>query len=191
MDDMDAAVKRAIRRRELIGIAVIAVVGSLLHFAFAWSGEMPAVAVFAAVNESVFEHLKMTYWPALLYAAIEYRLLKGVANNFMAAKTVGLYVMPAVITVVFYGYTSVAGGDNLVADIILFVGAVALGQLASYRILTRSPMSGKVRRAALVGMISLGVVYAVLTFYPPPPPPVHGDLHRRLRHPVTAGRNPC
>jgi hypothetical protein len=64
-------VKRIIRKRELIGIAVIAGLGSLLHFAFEWSGELRPVAIFAAVNESVFEHLKLTYWPALFYTAVE------------------------------------------------------------------------------------------------------------------------
>jgi len=158
---------RLIRKRELIGIAVIAGLGSLLHFAFDWSGEMLPVAVFAAVNESVFEHLKITYWPALFYAVIEYSPIKKSANNFIIGKTIGLYVMPAVITGLFYLYTTITGSDNLIADIAIFVGAIALGQLASYKILTRERLSLGLHRVALAGLISLGVIYAVFTFYPP------------------------
>ena len=159
--------EKLIRKRELIGIAVIASLGSLLHFAFEWSGELAPVGVFAAVNESVFEHLKLTYWPALFYAAVEYNPLKKSVNNFIIAKTAGLYVMPAVIVAIFYAYTTVTGSDNLIADISTFVGAVALGQLASYKILTREQFSRNVHRAALAGLISLGVIYAVFTFYTP------------------------
>jgi len=156
---------RLIRKWELIGIAVIASLGSVMHFAFEWSGELQAVGAFAAVNESVFEHLKLTYWPALFYAAIEYRPLKQVANNFIIGKTVGLYVMPATIIGLFYLYTAFTH-HNLAADIGIFIGAVALGQLVSYRILTRGRFSAKIHRAAVGGLISLGAIYAVFTFYP-------------------------
>ena len=94
--------KRPVLKWELVGIAIISSVGSLLHFAFEWSGQLPPIGVFAAVNESVFEHLKLTYWPALLYAAIEYRLVRESANNFLVAKAAGIYLMPAVIIAIFY-----------------------------------------------------------------------------------------
>lgn len=159
--------KRPVLKWELVGIAIISSVGSLLHFAFEWSGQLPPIGVFAAVNESVFEHLKLTYWPALLYAAIEYRLVRESANNFLVAKAAGVYLMPAVIIAIFYAYTTATGTESLVADIMIFIGAIALGQLTSYKILTRPKLRNRYHIAALVGIISLGVIYAVFTFYPP------------------------
>jgi len=159
--------KRPILKWELVGIAIISSVGALLHFAFEWSGQLPPIGVFAAVNESVFEHLKLTYWPALLYASIEYRLVRVSANNFLVAKTAGIYVMPVVIMALFYAYTTATGTENLIADIMIFIGAVALGQLTSYRILTRPRLRNSYHISALVGIISLGVIYAVFTFRPP------------------------
>ena len=47
------AMDRLIRKRELIGIAVIASLGSVMHFAFEWSGELRAMGAFAAVNEKI------------------------------------------------------------------------------------------------------------------------------------------
>jgi hypothetical protein len=75
--------------------------------------------------------------------------------------------MPASIIGLFYAYTTITGSDNLIADITIFVVAIALGQLASYKILTREQLSPNLHRAALAGLISLGVIYAVFTFYPP------------------------
>ena len=157
----------SVRKWELFGILFISLLGALLHFAFEWSGELPPVGVFAAINESVFEHLKLTYWPTLLWAAIEYGSLKSSANNFIIAKTSGLYVMPATIIGLFYAYTTITGTESLIADIAIFVVAIALGQLTSYKILNREQLSQSLHRAAIAGMISLGVVYAVFTFYPP------------------------
>lgn len=162
--------KNQILKWELIGIAVIAGVGAVMHFAFAWSGELRPVAVFAAVNESVWEHLKMTYWPWLLYAALEYPRIKHLTGNFIFAKTAGIYIMPAAIIAPFYGYTAVIGGDNLVADITIFVVAIALGQLASYKIMMLPQLSRRRYILAIVGLVALGVIYAVFTFYPPQAP---------------------
>ena len=162
--------KGQIRKWELIGIGVIAGVGAVLHFAFEWSGELRPIAVFAAVNESVWEHLKLTYWPTLLYAAIGYPKVKGLTENFIIAKAVSVYVMPAAITALFYAYTAITGSDNLIADITIFVAAIALGQLASYKILALPKLSWRLYILAIIGLAALGVIYARFTFYPPQAP---------------------
>jgi len=46
---------------ELLGIVFIVLVGSALHFTFELSGDNPLVGVFSAVNESVWEHLKLGF----------------------------------------------------------------------------------------------------------------------------------
>ncbi len=162
--------KGQIQKWELIGIAVIASVGAALHFAFELSGELRPVAVFAAVNESVWEHLKLTYWPTLLYAAIGYTKVKSLTENFTIAKAVSVYAMPAAIIALFYAYTTITGSDNLIADIVIFVVAIALGQLASYKIMTRPKLSQRLYILAIIGLAALGIIYAWFTFYPPQAP---------------------
>ena len=159
--------KNQLLKWELIGIAVITGVGSVMHFALDWSGGMSAVGVFAAVNESVWEHLKMTYWPSLLYAALEYPRVKNLTGNFIFAKTAGIYVMPAAIVGLFYAYTAVTGSENLAADITIFVVAIALGQLTSYKIMTLPQMPRWRYIMAVAGLIALGVIYAIFSFRPP------------------------
>ena len=139
----------------------------MFHFIFEWSGDLPPVGVFAPVNESVFEHLKMPYWPALLYAAIEYRHTKDYTKNFIIAKTASLYVMPLCIIGIFYAYTTITGTESLSADIATFIGSVAIGQFVGYRIMIKAPLPSKLYKASIAGIISLGITYALLTFYPP------------------------
>jgi len=74
--------KAKILNFELIGIVFIVFVRSALHFTFDLSGRNPFAGIFSAVNESVWEHLKLSFWPALLYVIIEYRYLKKTAGNF-------------------------------------------------------------------------------------------------------------
>jgi len=162
---------------ELLGMVFIIVLGSLLHFTFELSGHQPVVGVFSAVNESVWEHLKLGFWPALVYAVIEYRYLKESTSNFFLAKTVGIYLIPVVIPILFYSYTAVLGQSVLVIDILTFVIAVIVGQLASYRLLTYRRLSENVNRISLLALVLLAVAFVLFTFYPP-----HLDI---FRDPVT------
>ena len=164
---------------ELAGIVFIVIVGSLLHFTFELSGNHPVVGVFSAVNESVWEHLKLGFWPALVWALIEYRAIKNSTNNFVFAKTVGIYLIPIVIPVLFYSYTAVLGESVLVIDILTFVVAVIVGQLASYKLLTYRELSDMLNTIALVALVLLGIAFVLFTFYPPHLPlfrdPVTGE----------------
>ncbi len=70
--------RRAVLKWEVWGILFIIFVGSSLHFLFALSGSWRAIAWLAAVNESAWEHLKMAFWPTLLWALLEYAFLQVV-----------------------------------------------------------------------------------------------------------------
>jgi len=156
----------------------IIILGSLLHFTFELSNYQPIVGVFSAVNESVWEHLKLGFWPTLLYAIIEYRPLKKYANNFFLGKAVGINVIPIVIIITFYSYT-VLLEENLLIDILTFIIAVIIGQLASYKLLTYRKLPEKLNRISLVALAVLGLAFIIFTFYPPHLPifqdPVSGE----------------
>ena len=159
--------KRSVLRWELVGIIVISVLGSILHFAFDWSGQLEPVGVIAAVNESVWEHFKIGFWPALFYAVFEYRYLKGSTNNFIIAKAAGIYVIPIAIAILFYSYTAIVGQEILIVDILIFVIAIALGQLTSYRLLTLRLLPPWLDKLGLILVASLAAIFGVFTFYPP------------------------
>jgi hypothetical protein len=152
---------------EITGFIFISLLGSLLHFAFEFFGEWPPVALIAAVNESVWEHLKLAFWPALVFALIEWPFLRGSVKNFWAAKTIGILAMPFVIVSVFYGYTALAGRNVLWVDISLFVLAVFVGQMISYRLLVGRPLGSVISILAMILLILMVAAFSLLTFFPP------------------------
>lgn len=152
---------------ELAGMFFIIVFGSMLHFAFEWSGGQSIVGVFSAVNESVWEHLKLGFWPAIAFALIELKYLKKSTRNFLFAKTVGTYLIPIVIIVIFYSYTAVLGESILVIDILSFMIAIIIGQLVSYKLLTSKTVPYNLDRVSLIALFLLGLAFVVFTFYPP------------------------
>jgi hypothetical protein len=168
--------KRTILNYELFGMLFISLLGGLLHFTFELSGYQPIVGLFSAVNESVWEHLKLGFWPALLYSIIEYRQIKKETNNFFLAKTVVPYAIAAIIPLIFYSYTSITGESIFLIDILSFFAAVIIGQFLSYRLLTHKQLPDKLENVAILALLLLGVAFTVFTFYPPHLPPFQDPI---------------
>lgn len=168
--------KKTILTYERTGILFIIIVGSLLHFTFEWSGSQPIIGVFSAVNESVWEHLKLGFWPTLMYTAIEYWRIKKETNNFFVAKTAGAYATVLVIPAIFYGYTSITGESVFMIDILSFIIAVIIGQYVSYRLLTYKQLPKNYEFASLVALSLLAAAFIVFTFVPPHLPPFQDPI---------------
>ena len=152
---------------ELTGIILIFVSGSFFHFVFDLTGQWPPVALIGAVNESVWEHLKLAFWPALIYALIEFPFLKNATKNFWTAKSFGILSMPLIIVILFYGYTTLIGHHILWADIALFGFAVIIGQMISFRVMTRRPLSQKVKVIGAVLLFIMILSFSLFTYLPP------------------------
>ena len=89
---------------EVAAFFVINILAGTLHFAFELSNFSEPVAVFASVNESVFEHLKLYFWPGLAFALVQHAYVKGTVNNYWWGKGLALLVTPVVVIVAFYFY---------------------------------------------------------------------------------------
>jgi hypothetical protein len=153
-------------RRVLVNALVVATIGSLLHFAWEWSGRSSFVAIFAAMNESTWEHLKLAFWPSLLISPIQWWRY-GRPPGWLVATAVRTLLPPAVIVVLFYGYTSVLGTNLLVLDIGTFVAAIVVGEFAGHSVVYR-PTAASVRVPAAAGLIVAIVAFSTLSFHPPP-----------------------
>ncbi|MEE4303883.1 MAG: DUF6512 family protein [Wenzhouxiangella sp.] len=143
----------------------IFLLGSILHFVYDWSGGWRPVALLGAVNESVWEHLKIAFWPAVLSGLFEWSILGRRYPSFWAARTLGLLVTPVTIAVVFYGYTALLGGHWLIADIGTFLVGIAAGQWVCYAALDWRPARSTrwLLRLVLIGLL---VSFSCLTYWP-------------------------
>ena len=156
-----------VQRWEIIGILFIIGFGTTLHFWFAWTDYWRPMALFAAVNESSWEHFKMAFWPGLVFALIEYPFLKHETNNFFVAKFTGLLTMPVIITILFYGYTNLTGTHSLWADVIIFILSVIGGQWVSFTILTKTEkIKPIIQMFAIAGLVIMALAFSLLSYYP-------------------------
>jgi len=151
---------------ELLGILFIIAAGSLLHFAYAWSGNAWWMGIFAAVNESVWEHLKLAYWPALIWSVFGWVVIGHSTPNFWIARAAALISMPLVIALGFYAYTALLGHHALVFDLVLFGLAIVIGQMAAVAIYRSQPLARRMAGLALLVVLTETVSFVGLTFFP-------------------------
>jgi hypothetical protein len=165
----DFEMNKNIARWEIAGFFFVLIFGSLLHFAFELSGFWKPVALLAAANESTWEHLKMVFWPGLVFFIAQYYFLRNMecTNRFWCAKAVCLLLMPLVIAVGWYAAIGLLGENNFTVNIILFVGAIIIGQLASYLILTSKISTSINHKRSIVIILLLTLAFATLTYLPP------------------------
>ncbi len=157
-----------VARWQLGGFLFVCAAGTALHFLYQWSGESVAAAPFAAVNESVWEHMKLLFWPMLLWAGAERAVLGGYSRGFWPAKALGTLLGLALIPALYYTYTGALGVSVMWVDIAIFFVAAAAAFLAETRMLSRDwRCRGGARASALVLLLLLSAAFVLCTFVPP------------------------
>lgn len=149
------------KRQWLVLLGTLAL-GILLHFLYEWLPN-PVVAVFSAVGESLWEHVKLVFWPLVAAGYVmtgrEGRALRPVWQ--LSAVVCSLFMLG-----VGYVYHILLGGEWLVFDLALYAGSVLLGFLLPrcFWKITERPALG---RAARLLCLVMAVLIAWFTFSPP------------------------
>jgi len=143
--------------------------GALFHFVFEMSGGWKPVALIGAVNESTWEHLKIAFWPMFFLFLFELAAKGKKPENFLLAKTAGLYFTPVLIVLLFYSYRMLFHAHSLAYDITIFFVAILSGNILSWKLLSVFP-SGSVRGTRAVAVVFLTVLalsFSFFTYFPP------------------------
>ncbi len=160
--------KKKILYWQIAAIIFTWILGTLLHFTYEWSGENITVGIFSAVNESTWEHLKLTFFPMLLFSIIEGIFLYKSSNNYIEAKTIGIFLSIFLIVTIFYTYTGILGTNFAFIDILTFLLSVLLSEYVSYRILVTKEQSNIITKVLSIAIIIfLLACFIRFTFAPP------------------------
>ena len=152
---------------ELIVTILELILGTLLHFIYEWSGNNVIIASFSAVNESVWEHLKLVFYPMLILGLIEYYFVKNIANNYIEAKAIGTFTAISFIVISFFTYTGIIGTNFFIIDILIFIISIILGEWTSYKLMKRkneSTIQTKILAGGiLIFLLSCFIIFTYVT----------------------------
>ena len=118
----------------IIGIIFVIAIGSLAHFMYEWTDHSFVIGLFAPVNESVREHMKLVFFPMLVYSIFMNSKFRKSYPGITASLCLGIITGTLLVPLFFYGYTAVIGHDAFALDIADFVLSIVIGFTVAYKL---------------------------------------------------------
>lgn len=158
--------KRSINLWQLWGFAVTSLGGTILHFLYDWLGKASWIAPFSGVNESTWEHMKLLFWPMLIFAAVQSFFFRD-RKDFMCVKLHGILLGILLIPTIFYTYNGVIGTSPDWLNIAIFFISAAIAYIYETRLLNDDKMRCSSPRFAIALLSAIALCFAVFTFITP------------------------
>lgn len=158
--------KRDLSLWQFGGFVLTVLGGTLLHFVYDLTNQSMLAAPFSAVNESTWEHMKLLYFPLLIFALIQSRFFQEF-ENYWCIKLRGILTGLVLIPVLFYTYNGVFGRSPDWVNITIFFIAAALTFLLEWRLFKKNSLRCKRPWLAFAIIGFIGILFAVFTFAPP------------------------
>ena len=158
--------KRSIGIWQLYGFAVTSLLGTVLHFLYDWLGEAKWIAPLSGVNESTWEHMKLLFWPMLMFAVVQSFFFRD-RVDFWCVKLRGALLGLALIPILFYTYNGVIGPSPDWLNIVIFFVSAAAAYIYETRLFNGGAVRCRWEKGALFLLCVIAVLFAVFTFRPP------------------------
>ena len=150
---------------QLTGFAAAVALGSLLHFLFHWTGAY-AFAPISAVNESTWEHMKILFFPMLIFACAQYPFFRQDTPAFWWIKLIGTLVGVVSIPILFYTLNGAFGKTPDWLNILIFFISAGLGYFVEYLLFAKEFALPYAWISILI-LLFVAFAFILFTFYPP------------------------
>ncbi len=158
--------KRSIGLWQLMGFAVTSFGGTLLHFLYEWLGEAAWIAPFSGVNESTWEHMKLLFWPMLLFAIVQSLFFRD-RKDFWCVKLRGILLGIILIPVLFYTYNGAIGQSPDWLNIAIFFICAAVAYIYESRLFVSKKLRCSAPRLAISLLFAIALLFVLFTFRTP------------------------
>lgn len=160
-------VKKRLIIVSIVSFIVISLLGTLLHFTYEISGKNIIVGVISAVNESVWEHLKILVMPMFIVAIYEYIILNDNRDNFFIALVSRIITGMLLIITIYYTYTTLIGKSIDGINITIFYISTFIAQVVWYLVISKKTISRELDIVSLVVSLIILMLFIVFTFVTP------------------------
>ncbi len=159
--------KSSLKTLSIISCLLTSLLGVLFHFVYEWSGNQLLLGLFFPVNESVWEHLKLIFFPLLFVSCLEYFISHPQKSDFVCIKLRSALLGMLTVVILFYTYTGILGTVIDWLNIVLYFVAVAITYLYSYHKLSSNTTLACNPNLNLLFIFSITILFMIFTIYPP------------------------
>lgn len=154
-----------LKRYSIIGVIFVLITGTLSHFIYRWTDDNFIIGLFVPINESTWEHMKLLFFPMLLYSLLiapKFRENTCIVSSLFSGILLGTFLIP----VIFYTYTGIIGYNIFILDLLTFALCVLSAFYAAYRLVLSCAMQKY--RNLLCGLIfAIFLCFLLFTYFPP------------------------
>ncbi len=154
-------------KKNIIAFFVISILGTIGHFIFEWTGQNEIIGLFFPVNESVWEHLKLLFFPTVIYSIGEYLLSEEKPKNYLPATVIGIICGMFFIVAVYYILNGVLGYDIEFVNIASYYVAVLVSIIKKNKVIKSGKYHSKTANiffAIILGIFA--ILFPVFSFNP-------------------------
>lgn len=150
----------------IAGFIFSAVLGTAAHFFYSWSGNNPLIGLISPVNESTWEHMKLIFFPVLLWS---FFLSPGLSDKVPALRPALLFsslLGTLSIPVLFYTYSGILGNNITWIDILIFFISVFITFFCTWKLQSSAKIEQK-RTAIYFLTVLFIILFFLFTILPP------------------------
>lgn len=151
------------KKMSIISLVVVLIIGTLGHFVFSWTNSI-LFAFFFPVNESIFEHMKLTFFPFVLLGL--YRYTKLEKSKFFFKLALSSLIGALCIPTLYYFYTFFIE-SNPIINIIIFIISCIIQEFLFYKLMNSNNEYKIENPEGIITIFAITLAFVVFTFYPP------------------------
>ena len=155
-----------LKRYTVIGIIFVLITGTLAHFLYGWTGNNHIAGLFTPINESIWEHMKLVFFPMLIYSLIMILKFHRKYSCITSALSFGILVGTFLIPLFYYTYTFFLGTNIFILDISTFILSIVIAFWLSYK-LTLSCRLEPYSPLLCILVCIIFVCFLIFTCHPP------------------------
>ncbi len=152
----------------LIGAIFVTVLGTLSHFFYDLSNQNFIVGFFSPINESTWEHMKLVFFPMLLFSFFAISKIKDnypyITSSLLSGILLGTFLIP----IIFYTYTGILGYNVFILDLLTFLLSVIGAFFVAYRL----TLSCRMQEYTMLLWIAVGIVFLCFLLFTIAPPDI-------------------
>ena len=155
------------RKHTLVGIIFTSLLGTLSHFLYECTGYNTIIGTVTPVNESIWEHLKLLFFPVVLFSVYEY-FARGKKKCFIPARTFSLFAGMFFIVSTYYTISGIVGKNIDWLNItIFFISVIVVFILTEVLIKNCNSPSSVCIIICMLLILTTSILFIIWSFYPP------------------------
>ncbi len=148
------------------GVTFTAVLGTLLHFLYQWTG-VKFLATVSAVNESTWEHMKLVFIPSFIFSIIQSFFAKKDYGCFWVVKLIGILLGTLSIPVLFYTLSGTFGELSAISNIAIFFISIFIEYLVELVLINKIYCNVILKWVCISVLLVILALFIIFSFYPP------------------------